>query len=106
MTIKILSFQAAEKTLLATLYSQDREAANRENNNGPLSRTLTSLAGLLNNPRARELAVSIQETVGDFLEPLYPTFASCPSDRYSRADAHSVLGETRELLHVLGHHFV
>ncbi|XP_050714713.1 sacsin-like isoform X1 [Eriocheir sinensis] len=101
-----MCYQAAEKILLATLYSQDMEEACQQNNTGPLSRTLSTLANLLNNPRARHLADSIQHIVGDFLKPLYPNYASCPHECYSDADAHQLLEKTRELFNVLEEHFV
>lgn len=101
-----IPLQAAEKMLLASLYFQDMEEAGQQNGQGPLSRTLTSLAHFLNNPRAEDLAERIQAIVGNFLRPLYPTFASCPYNRYSAADSHQVLENTRELLNILGQRFV
>ena len=94
--------QAAEKVLLAALFAKDREEASHKERDGPLKRILINLALAVGNLRAVQLANTIQERTGGFLEPLYPNFRDCPKDRYSTEDARHVLLPCQELLQVLG----
>uniref|UniRef100_A0A0P4W0S8 HEPN domain-containing protein n=1 Tax=Scylla olivacea TaxID=85551 RepID=A0A0P4W0S8_SCYOL len=96
-----MCYQAAEKVLLAALFVQDRELASEKEGQGPLVRTLSGLALLLNSPHAVQLANTIEQRAGGFLEPLYPTFGGCPQDRYTLWDTNQVLPPCRELLQVL-----
>ncbi|MPC21713.1 Sacsin [Portunus trituberculatus] len=97
-----MCYQAAEKVLLAALFAQDREEASRRDGNGPLERSLTQLAFLLDNHHTTQLANTIQQITGEFAATLYPTFQGCPRDRFTRGDADRVLPPCRELLQVLG----
>ncbi|XP_050740045.1 sacsin-like [Eriocheir sinensis] len=91
--VVFMCYQAAEKMLLATLYSKDMEEACRQKGHGPLSRTLTTLAQLLKDSHINRLADRIQNVAGGFLGPLYPTFARCPRDGYTSANARRIVTE-------------
>ncbi|KAK8385259.1 hypothetical protein O3P69_012228 [Scylla paramamosain] len=99
-----MCYQAAEKVLLAALFVQDRELASEKEGEGPLVRTLSGLALLLNSPHAVQLANTIEQRAGGFLEPLYPTFGGCPQDRYTLWDTNQVLPPCRELLQGVSQH--